>query len=140
MFERYYLKPETIDRLHASWLCEPIERYVQWLDEQGYSSRNVYRRVPILRQFGEFAKQHGASQWTDLPAHVDPFVANWIRGHGQHYEQLPRWVGHEARTPVNKCSSSSCPSLKATAGPPIVLIHSMNRHPDSSRSFDWNGG
>ena len=102
MFERYYLKPETIDRLRASWLSEPIEQYVQWLDEQGYSPRNVYRRVPILRRFGEFAQQQGAKQWSDLPAQVEPFVGCWVREHGTHYEEPPRWVGHEARTPVEQ--------------------------------------
>ena len=102
MFERYYFKPETIDRLRASWLSEPIEQYVRWLDERGYSPRNVYRRVPILRRFGEFSQQHGAKQWTDLPAHVEPFVACWVRDHGKHYKKLPRWVGHQARTPVEQ--------------------------------------
>ena len=102
MFERYYIKPETIDRLRASWLSEPIEQYVQWLDGQGYSPRCVHRRVPILRRFGEFAQQQGAKQWTDLPAHVEPFIANWIREHGKHYEEPLRWVGHEARTPVEQ--------------------------------------
>lgn len=102
MFERYYLKPETIDRLRASWLSEPIEHYVQWLDERGYSPRNVYRRVPILRRFGEFAQQHGAKQWTDLPVHVEPFIANWVRERGRHFEKPPRWVGHEARTPIEQ--------------------------------------
>ena len=28
MLEDYYLKPDTIDRIRASWLGEPIERYV----------------------------------------------------------------------------------------------------------------
>jgi len=32
MLERYFLKPDTVDRLRASWIGEPIERYVQWLD------------------------------------------------------------------------------------------------------------
>ncbi len=102
MFERYYLKPETIDRLRASWLSEPIEQYVQWLDGQGYSPRCVHRRVPILRRFGEFAQQRGARQWTDLPAHVEAFVACWVHERGKHYEEPPRWVGHEARTPIKQ--------------------------------------
>ena len=48
MLERYYLKPETIDRIRATWLGEPIERYVAWLTEQGYAARSVCRRVPML--------------------------------------------------------------------------------------------
>src|SRR5256885_12029101 len=74
MFERYFVKPETIDRLRASWLGEPIERYVTWLHEHGYAARNVFRRVPLLRQFGEFAHAHGAPRWREVPACSEPLV------------------------------------------------------------------
>ena len=82
MFERYFVKPETIDGLRASWLGEPIERYVTWLHEHGYAARNVFRRVPLLRQFGEFAQAHGATCWEELPAYVEPFVTVWVQQHG----------------------------------------------------------
>ena len=29
MLERYFIRPDTIDRIHASWIAEPIERYVE---------------------------------------------------------------------------------------------------------------
>lgn len=102
MLERYFLKPDTIDRLRASWIGEPIEHYVQWLTENGYAARNVYRRVPILRQFGDFAQQHGAKNYEDLQGFVEPFVTQWIREHGSHYKVIPRWVDHEARIPVEQ--------------------------------------
>lgn len=102
MLERYFLKPETIDRLRASWIGGPIEQYVQWLNEQGYAARNVYRRVPILRQFGSFAQERGAKSFADMQAHVEPFVAQWVSKHGNHHKEIPRWVGHEARTPVEQ--------------------------------------
>ena len=84
MLERYFLKPQTIDRLRASWIGEPIEQYVQWLTEHGYAVRNMYRRVPILRQFGDFARQHGAKNYEDLKDFVEPFVTRWVREHGSH--------------------------------------------------------
>ena len=31
MLENYYSKPQTIDRIRANWLGEPIERYVTWM-------------------------------------------------------------------------------------------------------------
>jgi hypothetical protein len=34
MLEQYFVKPETVDRVRASWLGEAIERYVAWLTEQ----------------------------------------------------------------------------------------------------------
>ena len=60
MLEHYFSKIETIDNIRGSWLGEPIERYVTWLAKHGYSSRTVWRRVPILKQFGEFAQCRGA--------------------------------------------------------------------------------
>jgi integrase/recombinase XerD len=89
MLERYFLKPDTIDRLRASWIGEPIERYVQWLSEQGYAARNVYRRVPILRKFGSFAQERGAKSFEDMRAHVEPFISQWVREHGSRYRKIP---------------------------------------------------
>ena len=36
MWEKYYVKPLTIDRIRASWIGPEVERYAAWLDEQGY--------------------------------------------------------------------------------------------------------
>ena len=63
MLERYFVKPSTVDRIRASWLAPEIECYVEWMDVQGYAIRNVYRRVPILCRFAEFAKLHGSIDW-----------------------------------------------------------------------------
>lgn len=112
MLEHYYLKPDTIDRIRASWISEPIERYVEWLNEQGYAARNVYRRVPILRHFGEFAKQQGAKNYKDLQDFVEPFVTQWVREHGRHYEEIPRWVEHAVRTPVEQMLQLAVPGFK----------------------------
>jgi site-specific recombinase XerD len=75
MLETYFVKPQTVDRIRACWIGAEIERYADWLSEQGYSTRTVLRRVPALVAFGEFARRHGASVPADLPAHVDGFVA-----------------------------------------------------------------
>ncbi len=79
MLERYFIRPETIDRIRASWIKEPIEQYVGWLAERGCAPRTFHHRVPILRQFGEFARAHGASAWEALPEHLDAFVNAWVR-------------------------------------------------------------
>src|SRR3970282_2076497 len=49
MLERYFIRPQTVDQIRASWIGQPIERYVAWLTEEGYASRNVFHRVPVLR-------------------------------------------------------------------------------------------
>jgi integrase/recombinase XerD len=79
MFERYFLKPTTTDRIRASWVGEAIERYVTWLTSQGYASRTVLIRVPLLVRFGEFTTAQGVSNWTDLPGQIDPFVDHWLK-------------------------------------------------------------
>ncbi|MBC7544692.1 MAG: tyrosine-type recombinase/integrase [Candidatus Sericytochromatia bacterium] len=79
MLESYFIRPQTIDQIKASWIGGVIERYVDWLAQQGYSSRTVYRRVPVLRRFGEFAKANGAVELEDLPDHVEAFVNSEVR-------------------------------------------------------------
>jgi integrase/recombinase XerD len=82
MLERYFVRPDTVDRILVSWIGGPVERYVGWLAGHGYATRTVLRRVPILVGFGAFAADRGAARWDDLPAHVDAFVANWLRTRG----------------------------------------------------------
>ena len=59
MLETYFVKPQTIDRIRASWIGPEIGRYVAWLADRGYGARSVWRRVPLLVAFGEFARQEG---------------------------------------------------------------------------------
>lgn len=84
MLEAYYVRPDTIDRIRASWIGKGIEDYVSWLRERKYSDRSVLRRIPILIRFGEFAQSRGATQWEHLPDHVEPFVCSWITERGKH--------------------------------------------------------
>ena len=75
MLEKYFVRPGTVDRVRASWIGAEIARYVESLDAQGYSWKSIVRRVPLLVEFGEFARARGATVVADLPAHVDAFVA-----------------------------------------------------------------
>jgi len=78
MFERYFSLPRTVDRIRASWLAEPIERYVAWLTDHGYAARTIWRRVPLLVHFGDFTRQQGATALIDLPHHVEDFIEHWV--------------------------------------------------------------
>src|SRR5215469_18094 len=82
MLERYFVKPETVARIRASWIAESIEAYVSWMVEHRYAARSVFRRVPMLVQFGAFAAERGARHLKELPEHVDAFVAEHLRIHG----------------------------------------------------------
>jgi site-specific recombinase XerD len=104
MLERYFVRPETVDRIRASWLGEPIERYVEWLTVQDYRPSCVSRRVPILMRFAEFARAHGATSWEQLPSQVDPFAAHWMERHGRHCRTAVARakVLHDARNAVRQ--------------------------------------
>jgi site-specific recombinase XerD len=78
MLEEYFVKPDTVDRIRASWIGPQIERYVAWLASEGYRPRTVLHRVPLLLGFAEFARGHGARTVEDLPAHVEAFVAGSV--------------------------------------------------------------
>jgi integrase/recombinase XerD len=49
MLERYFVKPETVDRIRASWIAEAIEAYVLWMAEHGYAARNDQRDPRMAR-------------------------------------------------------------------------------------------
>ena len=51
MLEEYFVKPETVDRIRASWIGPQIEQYVAWLAGEGYRPRRVLHRVPMLLGF-----------------------------------------------------------------------------------------
>jgi hypothetical protein len=78
MLESYYVRPQAVGRIRASWIGSEIECYVVWLAEQRYSRASVRRRVPVLVALGEFARAGGARSIGDLPAHVEAFVAERV--------------------------------------------------------------
>jgi site-specific recombinase XerD len=104
MLEHYYVRPATVDRIRANVAGAFIERYVEWLQAQGYAARNVFRRVPILCQFGDFASHRGAIDgWTALEQ-VEPFVQHWQSIHGTSCktDDARMKVANEARNPVRQ--------------------------------------
>ena len=116
MLERYFVKPDTIDRIRASWIGELVEQYVRWLTENHYSARTILRRVPILMSFGKYAWGRGAKTWEGLPDYVDPFAEMYFRQRG---------YNRRANTPTSKllmksktrskgCLISSYPALAGT--------------------------
>lgn len=103
MLNVYYIRPETIDRIRASWIAPAIEQYVHWLSERRYTARSVLHRVPVLVRFGEFAKAHGACELEQLPDHVEPFVREWVRERGQgRGAARQRKLGQEVRNPIQQ--------------------------------------
>jgi site-specific recombinase XerD len=102
MLEMYFVRPQTVDRIRASWIGAEVERYVDWLAEHGYAVRCVLWRVPMLVAFGEFARARGAGTVEELPEHVEPFVAEWVTGHHRHRRVGARESAREIRGPVEQ--------------------------------------
>lgn len=107
MLEQYYLKPATIDRIRASWLGPQIEGYVKWMHDNGYAARNVFRRVPIVCQFAEFASARGVTNPSDAMRFIEPFASHWLTKHGARCETPAsrRHVLEDARNPVRQTLS-----------------------------------
>jgi integrase/recombinase XerD len=116
MLEEYFVKPDTVDRIRASWIGSEIERYVAWLAGQGYRPRTVLHRVPLLLGFAEFSWGHGARTVQDLPAQVEAFVADCVAR-----REACRWGGpvrqepsKEFRGPVEQLLELVVPGYQAS--------------------------
>ena len=102
MLEMYFVKPETIDRVHACWVGREIEAYVAWLSEHGYQPKSIWRRVPLLVAFAEFAQAAGAKTVQDLPDHVDGFVAERVANRQRRRGAPDRDATREFRGPIEQ--------------------------------------
>ena len=103
MLNRYFIRPTTVDRIRASWVGDAIERYVGWLDEQNYAARNVFVRVPILMRFGDFARRFGAHTLDELPAHVEPFIEDWLKRRKLGQSECERRItAQRVRNPIHQ--------------------------------------
>jgi integrase/recombinase XerD len=116
MLEQYYTKPQTVDRIRANWLADPIERYVTWLQQRGYNARLVPRRVPLLLRFGAYAQANGAKTWEDLPQHVQGFVEGWTREHAANSrtDRARKSVRNGVRGPIEQMLCLLLPDFALT--------------------------
>jgi len=117
MLENCFVKPQTIDRIRASWIGPQIECYVTWLAGEGYSAKCVHRRVPLLLAFGEFAAQRGARTVADLPGHVEAFVARRARDSRDARRRRGRWFINDIRGPVEQLLTLILPGFAGTGRP-----------------------
>ena len=116
MLEQYFVKPATIDRIRGSWIAAEIETYVAWLVEHGYSTKSIWRRVPIAFAFGEFARERGARAVGELPAHVEAFVAERVAAHDARTGSM-RPMAKEVRGPVEQMLAVVLPGFEPTGRP-----------------------
>ncbi len=119
MLGQYYKRPTTVDRIRASWVGEPVEDYVTLLANRGYATRTILRRIPMLVHFGQFAEDRGATTWDELPAHVEPFVHDWIlkraprRASAAHRKK----IGEVVRAPIEQMLRMIVPGYVGSGRP-----------------------
>jgi integrase/recombinase XerD len=146
MLEHYFAKPTTLDRFRGSWIGPEIEAYVVWLVDGGYDVRSVWRRVPLVFAFGEFARTHGATAVGDLAAHVEAFVAERVAAH--HARGSARPMAKEVLGPIEQMLSVVVPGFEPTgrrhhpqpfaeAAPEFFdyLVGERGLRPDSVRQY-----
>jgi integrase/recombinase XerD len=110
LLNQYFIRPSTVDRIHASWIGEEIEAYVVWLTEQKYAARNMAFRVPVLVRFGEFARTSGANNLEELTAHIEPFIEDWLNRRKQACSETQRAIAaRELRNPIRQLLRLSLP-------------------------------
>lgn len=119
MLEKFYVRPETVDRVLSSWIGSSVEMYVRWLAEHGYTSRTISRRIPLAISFGEFAKAHGATQMEDLPGHVESFVQEWLvaRRKGKLSEPQRKKIVYCVRNPIRQMLRVALPDYVGLGRP-----------------------
>ena len=81
MLERFFLKPQTVDRILGCWLGQNIELYAAMLIETGYSARSLLRRVPILVQFANFTDAMRIHEIAQAESVIERFVDHWLSTH-----------------------------------------------------------
>lgn len=122
MLERYYVRPRTVDRIRALWLGPAIDRYVGWLAERQAAKDTVAQSVQTLVQFNDFVCAQGVTTWEELPAHVEPFMVQWIQKHGGWCRTLKERtiIRGRGRIPVEQLLRLLVPGFVGTVRPPLV--------------------
>ena len=131
MLEKYFVRPETVDRFRSSWIAEPIEKYATWLHDECYQPRSVCRRIPIVSRFGDFAAGKGARSFEELPDHVEDFVRDWVRRRAQgHSEAARRRLSRDIRNPIQQMLRLVVPGFVGLGRP-----HSQEPFADQAPNF-----
>jgi site-specific recombinase XerD len=131
MLERYFVLPDTIDRIRGSWIGQPIEKYVAWLAEKGYAARSIYRRVPTVKRFGEFAQHQGITTFQELPDQIEAFIVSELTKRGKHQtEQVRKCMAKETRTYIEQMLCLTIPGFTGRGRPRHPENYFQNQAPD----------
>jgi integrase/recombinase XerD len=131
MLERCFVRQETLDRIRSSWLGLAVERYAAWLYQRGYRVGTLATRVSILRQFGTFARTHGAQRYEELPTHLEPFLQFWIH-RPRRASDSPLRVARHARVAIEQMLRIAVPGFVGRPRRQAIREPFANRAPKFS--------
>ena len=83
MLEQYFSRTSTIDRIRSLWLGAPISRYAEWLSDRQQSRASSLFKIQTLVLFDRFVTDRHVGSIEELPAQIDPFIAEWKRTRGR---------------------------------------------------------
>lgn len=83
MLEQYFSRTSTIDRIRSLWLGAPISRYAEWLSDRQQSRASSLFKIQTLVLFDGFVTDRHIGSIEELPAQIDPFIAQWKRTRGR---------------------------------------------------------
>ncbi len=83
MLEHYFVRPRTVDRLRALWLGPAISRYAEWLSDRQVSRASALFKLQTLVLFDRFVTARCVHAIEELPAQIEPFIAEWRRTRGR---------------------------------------------------------
>lgn len=127
MLEKFFVRPESVDRIRSSWIGKEVEKYVCWLSDCGYSVSTISRRIPIVIRFGEFAREHGVAELKDLPLQVEPFVEDWL------YQRCKPEIAVHERKKIGQCVRNSIRQVLRLAVPGYI---GLKRHCQPENPFE----
>ena len=119
---RFFSKPETLLRLHRGPLADYLDRYADWLSEQGFCRAAARLHLLQIADFNLWLDKQGLTLNDIQPAVIDSFIEHGrrrVKAHGERctLQRFLRLVKPEACTKVS-------PPLNASH----VLLEDFRRH------------
>ena len=119
---RFFSKPETLLRLHRGPLADYLDRYADWLSEQGFCRAAARLHLLQIADFNLWLDKQGLTLNDIQPAVIDSFIEHRrrrVKAHGERctLQRFLRLVKPEACTKVS-------PPLNASH----VLLEDFRRH------------
>src|SRR5215472_14944005 len=118
---RFFSKPETLLRLRRGPLSDYLDRYADWLSEQGFCRATARLHLVQIADFSLWLDKQGLSLNDIQPMLIDSFLEDRQRRVKLHAEQAT--LQHFLRLVRPEAFAQASPPLTASQ----VLLHDFRR-------------